>query len=245
MLKAALTSYYIYSEKFDHKKIRGVVGQDMVLTTSDYISYVYSAGLFPVIVTPLNDKNYINDIVKNTDILILSGGEDSVPELYNEKPSKYLGETVKRRDIFEINLIKAFLNAQKPVFGICRGFQLLNIYFGGTLYQDYREINENLSFHCEQPYQKLVHEVNLSSCLTSVFKTNKIKVNSHHHQFIKKIGKDLKIIAKSPEGIPEALENKEKKILAVQWHPEMLFNKDKRHLDILKCFIDKYSGNIE
>ncbi len=212
----------------------------MILTTQDYMAYVYSAGAFPVLVSPLDNDNYLYDIVKNTDMLLLSGGEDSDSELYGQKPCKHLGTIIKERDNFEIKLLSLFLEAQKPVFGICRGFQLLNIYFKGTLFQDYRLLNENLSYHCEQPYQKLVHKVELSPYLENIYKSNEIGVNSHHHQFIDKLGNNLEVIAIAEDGIIEAFKNDNKKILAVQWHPEMLFGKYPEHLNLLNYFIKKH-----
>ncbi len=212
----------------------------MILTTQDYMSYVYNSGGFPILVSPLDNDNYLFDIVKNTDMLLLSGGEDSDSELYGQKPDKYLGTIIKKRDNFEIKLLGLFLEAKKPVFGICRGFQLLNIYFKGTLYQDYRLLNENLSYHCEQPYQKLIHKVDLSPYLEKVYNSKKIKVNSHHHQFINKLGENLEVVAIAEDGIIEAFKNTDKKILAVQWHPEMLFDKYPEHLKLLSDFIEKH-----
>jgi len=209
----------------------------MVLTTQDYMAFVYNSGAFPILISPLDNDNYFLDIVKNTDMLLLSGGEDSDPQFYNQKPSKHLGTTVKERDLFEIKLISLFLEAKKPIFGICRGFQLLNIYFNGNLYQDYREVNENLEYHCEQPYQSLIHKIKLSPYLEKIYNKKEISVNSHHHQFINKLGDDLDIIATAEDGIIEAFKNENKKILAVQWHPEMLFKKYPEHIKILENFI--------
>ena len=240
MIKIALTSYYIPSEKFNHKEVRGVVGQDMILTTADYMSYVYDAGGFPVLVSPFceNCNDYIGYIAENTDMLFLTGGEDTDPSFYDMPSSPYLGEIIKKRDEFEFKLTKAFLKQNKPVFGVCRGFQLLNIFFKGTLYRDYRELDKSLSYHCEQPYQKLVHKVNLETELSILFKDRKISVNSHHHQFIKELGEGLKVLATAEDGVIEAFENKNKKIFAVQWHPEMIYKNDLRHLELLKNFIE-------
>jgi len=212
----------------------------MIITSQDYLSFVYDSGAFPVLVAYLDNENYLKDIVENTDMLLLSGGEDSDSLIYNQKRSKYLGKIVKERDEFEIKLIKLFLKAQKPIFGICRGFQLLNTFFKGSLYQDYRLLNENLSYHCEQPYQELIHKVSLDSYLKTVYHHSEIYVNSHHHQFIDKLGEGLELIAKSEDGVIEAFRNVEKNILAVQWHPEMLFSKYPEHSLILKEFISLY-----
>lgn len=212
----------------------------MILTTQDYMSYVYNSNAFPILISPLDNDNYLLDIVKNTDMLLLSGGEDSDSKLYKQKPNKHLGTIIIERDLFEIKLIDLFLKAKKPIFGICRGFQLLNIYFKGTLYQDYRLLNENLSYHCEQPYQKLIHKVKLSPYLEKAYNAKKIGVNSHHHQFINKLGENLEVIAIAEDGIIEAFKNDDKKILAVQWHPEMLFSKYPKHLNLLNNFIKEH-----
>jgi putative glutamine amidotransferase len=213
----------------------------MILTTQDYMSYVYNSNAFPILVSPLDNDNYLLDIVKNTNMLLLSGGEDSDSKLYGQPHDKNLGTFIKERDSFEIKLISLFLKAKKPIFGICRGFQLLNIFFKGTLYQDYRILNENLAYHCEQPYQKLVHNIKLSPYLEKIYNSKKINVNSHHHQFINKLGENLEVIAIAEDGIIEAFKNDDKKILAVQWHPEMLFYKYPNHLKLLSKFIRKYN----
>lgn len=215
-----------------------MVGQNIILTTQDYMSFVYDAGAFPILVSPLNNEAYLLDIVKNTDMLLLAGGEDSDPSFYKQEPSEYLGTVIKERDEFEIKLLSLFLKAGKPIFGICRGFQLINIYFNGTLYQDYRYLNENLSYHCEQPYQKLVHSVMLFPYLEKIYDKKELLVNSHHHQFIDKLGESLEVIGISDDGVIEAI--KAKNILAVQWHPEMLFKKYPEHIKILKYFIRGY-----
>jgi len=245
MNKIALTTYYFPSEKIDKKRVRGVNGQDMIITALDYMNFIYNSGAIPIVVAPMKNKNWINDIVNLTDALVLSGGEDSDPSFYSEEKSPFLGEIIRERDIFELKLIDAFIKAGKPILGICRGFQLLNIYFNGTLYQDYRDLNPKLEYHCENPYQKIIHKIKLNPLFEKIYGVDTLEVNSHHHQFIKKLGEDLEVTAISPDGVIEAFVSKKySNILGVQWHPEMLYSKYKIQTKLMNYFLSIINNKI-
>lgn len=152
------------------------------------------------------------------DALLLTGGGDLEPSLFGET---MLNDTVNVdsiRDAFELPLVRAFIAAGKPVMGICRGAQVINVALGGTLYQDLRE---QLGFvHSDS---RLRHFVNAEegSVLHCLFGA-RFRVNSTHHQAVRDLGSGLHVTARSPEGIIEAFEHESLPILATQFHPERL-----------------------
>ena len=238
-VKIALTTYYLPTKTIDKNRTRGVKGQNMLMTALDYCDFVYNSKAIPIIVGPMGkDDSWINEIVNFTDALILSGGEDNDSSLYAKTPSPFLGEVVIERDNFEIKLIDAFIKAKKPILGICRGMQLLNIYFNGSLYQDYRELDEKLEYHCENPYQKIIHKVKLKKEFEEIYNQKELSVNSHHHQFIKKLGDNLKVTATSNDGVIEGIISTKYDIVAVQWHPEMIYKNFSIQTKLMDYFID-------
>ena len=160
------------------------------------------------------------------DGLLLSGGQDVAPKNYGEEPTPKLGDIFPERDDFEYALLKAALEAKKPILGICRGLQIINTYFNGSLYQDLSYIGTEVLKHNQVNSPSMVtHSVTLdkSSKLFDIFGEEKIRVNSFHHQAVKKVGDGLAISAKAPDGVIEAIEKTDYPFLvAVQWHPEML-----------------------
>lgn len=152
------------------------------------------------------------------DALLLTGGGDLEPSLFGETA---LNDTVHPdpiRDGFELPLVRAFLAAGKPIMGICRGEQVINVALGGTLYQD---LPAQLGFiHSDA---KLRHFVNTTegSVLRRLF-GERFRVNSTHHQAVRDLGKGLRATAHSPEGIIEAYEHESLPILATQFHPERM-----------------------
>ncbi len=153
------------------------------------------------------------------DGLLLCGGSDIDPKFYNEENTASKGINTER-DQVEFALLKAFVEAGKPVLGVCRGLQLINVYFGGTLYQDI----ETAARHCSFAKDDLVHMVEaVQSSVVHKLYGDRFPVNSYHHQAVKQLGKGLVITARSDEdGVIEAFEHTQLPILAVQWHPERL-----------------------
>lgn len=154
------------------------------------------------------------------DGLLLSGGKDVDPALYGEKLKYDFVITDPLRDDLEWKLIKAFVDRKKPIFGICRGVQVLNAYFGGTLYQDIPD--ELGGGHA----RGVCHPVTLKkdSILGRLFGES-LEINSYHHQALKDLGKDLTATAWSDANghtIVEAVEHVSLPIWAVQWHPERM-----------------------
>lgn len=182
-----------------------------------YMDGIIVGGGLPIMITNADDDDALQ-IASESDGLFLSGGMDVSPCIYGASPSLECGKTDYTRDLLELRLIRAFVQKQKPILGICRGFQMLNVFFGGTLYQDI--FSETSYVH---PYQS-IHEVKVAkgSILEELFGSS-FTVNSLHHQAIDSLGKNLIPIAFASNGpFIEAFYHDSLPIIAVQWHPERI-----------------------
>lgn len=191
-----------------------VSGQTFI---ENYIKAVELSGGIPI-------AGYLPPLDLSCDGLILSGGVDLNPALYHEEMNGSV-DINDERDAHELMLLDAFIKAGKPVFGICRGSQLINVYFGGTLHQ--HMTNTVLHRSC-QPLDR-EHEVeSMAGSLMEKLYGKRCVVNSVHHQAIKEIGQGLQVTQMSDDGIIEAYEHTSLPVFAVQWHPERLVLPEKR-----------------
>lgn len=194
--------------------------------------WVAAGGAIPVLIpSPFGEtsRGLVNcsDYAKKLDGLVLHGGSDVWPGHYGEVPIKpeWVGD--RARDVYEIELTKAFVKADKPVFGICRGLQIINVAFGGTLYQDVFTQIENVGEHRNHHlYEKNIHEVTIlpNTKLAQLLPdSERIKVNSIHHQGIKDLASGFTAEAIAPDdNLIEAIRSSDARYIAgVQWHPEM------------------------
>ena len=167
---------------------------------------------------------YCPDVSTEYDGLIICGGNDIDPAYYNEKMNGSVNIDAKR-DMAEFALAKDFAEKKKPIFGICRGCQLLNVAFGGNLYQDI----SNASEHCSFSDYDLVHKVTVKkdSFLYKMYGVE-FSVNSFHHQAIKETGNGFDVLATADGTTIEGIIHKELPIFGVQWHPERMCFANKR-----------------
>jgi len=192
---------------------------------SDYLESVRRAGATPLELT-LTDE--VEAIVAKVDGLMLTGGGDIDPALYGAAPHPAYNAAEPGRDAFEIALVRAALDAGRPVFAICRGMQLLNVALGGDLVQDIpTEVNGAATHDVREPRYALAHEVwpaqgsRLATLMREKLAEGEAcQVNSRHHQAVKHVGKGLEVVATAPDGVIEAIERSGTFCLAVQWHPE-------------------------
>ena len=209
----------------------------------DYILSVIKNGGIPLIIPFTEDLEVVKEQISNVDGLILSGGHDVDPAFYGEEPSQKLGEIFPERDRFDFELIKCAKEKNIPILGICRGYQIINVYHGGSLYQDLSYNKDCYVKHWQAHSPKLVtHSVKLDtdSILYKLFNENEIRVNSFHHQIIKDVGKGFKVTATAKDGVIEAIESTEYKYLVgVQWHPEMLHSSVYKMNNIFKSLIEE------
>ena len=191
----------------------------------DYVDAVIRAGGVPLIIPFSVDKEVIISQAQLIDGLILSGGHDINPYNYGQEPSQKLGETFPERDTYDMLLLEESKKRNIPIIGICRGFQLINVAAGGTLYQDLSLIPGNILKHNQVSNPTLkTHKIEIkeNSFISSIF-GKETMVNSFHHQAIDKVANDFIVVARASDGVVEAIEHKTYKFLvAVQWHPEML-----------------------
>jgi putative glutamine amidotransferase len=197
---------------------------DFDLHFTDYPRSVALAGGLPVELTRDADAQ---EMVDHLDGLVLTGGADVEPEHYDQEPDENLGATEPDRDAWEMALLAAARAKDIPVLAICRGLQLVNVVFGGTLRQ-HIELEEGAGHpRWDVDGHQTTHQVNLvEGTLTSALFPHEIGVNSLHHQVVEEVGEGLIVSAKASDGEVEGLETPDGKILAVQWHPELLKKPD-------------------
>lgn len=190
--------------------------------------YLSRRGVMPILIPDL-ETGALEEYLLELDGFVFPGGSDIAPASYGETPidpKKWPGDPY--RDAYELKILDFAVCRGKPVLGICRGCQLINIYFGGTLYQDLQTQRERSLVHRDAAsYDKVHHPVELTphGMLANIYANTSLNhVNSVHHQGIKDVGKNLQVEAISPEDqLIEAIAYRpvnEKLILGVQWHPE-------------------------
>lgn len=196
----------------------------------DLVQYLSRTGVLPVLIPDVKEP-LLSQYMQELDGIVLHGGVDMAPQSYGEGPidqERWPGDP--RRDQYELLLLKLAFSLNKPILGICRGCQVLNVFFGGTLFQDILTQREGSLIHRDADvYDRLSHEISIlpGGHLHSLYQGQETlpnRVNTVHHQGIKVLGKNLQVEAVCPvdqmiEGI--SYQHKEDKfILGVQWHPE-------------------------
>lgn len=209
-----------------------------------YSDALLRAGSTPLILPVTDDAQAIVRYAQMIDGLLLSGGDDVDPAHYGAAQSWECGDICPARDEFELALCREVLRLRKPIFGICRGMQLLNVALGGTLYQDLRsEFPGCIAHRQHQKAEYASHPVSVvqDTRLHQALQTEILTVNSHHHQAVKALAPDLRVTATAPDGVIEAVEHVQLPFcLAVQWHPERLACKvgNEAHADLFVAFAD-------
>jgi len=210
-----------------------------------YVEAVISAGGAPVVIPVITDIAALTALINTLDGIILSGGGDINPLFLHEEPIPGLQDIDTFRDEYDLILLRLAVNRQLPLMGICRGHQLMNIAFGGSIYQDIRtQAGEPLIKHSQQQAREFPsHSVILTpdTTLYSLFgESGKIFVNSIHHQAVKEVAPGFRETALAPDGINEGFEHPEKSVWGIQWHPEtMAANGDQAMLKLFEYHIRK------
>ncbi len=198
----------------------------------NYVEAVRRGGHIAVVLPFSNQSEVCRQMLQTVDVLLLTGGGDLASWRFGSEPSCYDSEENRDRDSFELMLIDEAVKIRKPIAGICRGMQVINVALGGTLWQDLSFKRENdkdkamtsVEHQCPEKKWEGVHCVRISpfSRLIDIIQKDTVMVNSTHHQAIKKLGKGLDAVALSDDLVIEAFESDELPIAAVQWHPERL-----------------------
>lgn len=193
----------------------------------DYLVGIKAAGGIPVVLPITMSEADAERIVETFDGFLFTGGQDV--------------STCPERDQVEMLLLQKALGANKPILGICRGLQFINVFLGGTLWQDLPSQHPSAIVHRQgKPYGVPTHQVSISGELQSLLCKDILEVNTLHHQAVKDLGSGLVPMAVAPDGLIEAIQMPDKRFVwAVQWHPEYLFKTDKDSLAIFSCFIER------
>jgi putative glutamine amidotransferase len=207
-----------------------------------YCEALAAAGAAPVLLPLSMSEDLFEIYIDRCDGLMVTGGPDLDAAYYGENNMPYNGEVSPYRDVMELALTKKAIHNNKPVLGICRGIQVINVAMGGTLYQDIHEQikDRQLIKHSQSaPRWYTTHEVviNKKSFMWDVFNAEKVRVNSFHHQAVKDIAPDFEATAWSEDGIVECIEYRKDCFAAgVQWHPEDLWKQNAVHHELFKRF---------
>jgi gamma-glutamyl-gamma-aminobutyrate hydrolase PuuD len=208
-----------------------------------YVNAIIKAGGIPVIIPLTTDMNALYDIVTRIDGLIMTGGDDVYPSYYNESPIEQLGAVDSIRDRYDLTLIKMSSDRMLPILGICRGIQLINVALGGTLYQDLPTQHPSGVVHSQkEPSDVGTHDIEVAdgTLLSKMIGAGNFKVNSFHHQAVKKVAPGFRVSALSADSIVEAMETiSERNIIAVQFHPECLILKDDTMLPVFRNLVQR------
>ncbi len=208
-----------------------------------YLEAILECGGIPALL-PFYKEEQLENIIKAFDGFLLSGGSDFDAKIFGEDNLPCNGRICPLRDKLEIGLIKSAVRYYKPILGICRGMQAINIAMGGSVYQDIysQAAGKKLIMHMQNaPGWYPIHELQIScdSLIYDILKTTCLNVNSFHHQAVKILPDGLKASAFTSDGITECIELSERPFtVGVQWHPELMWDKNKIHKKLFYAFVE-------
>jgi putative glutamine amidotransferase len=211
---------------------KGLRGKTLQYLEESIAQWVMSRDVLVFMIPTVNTNSLIHpsnirlrDYAKHLDGLVLQGGADVSPQSYSEHATRPEWSGDRARDMYELELLHEFIEADKPVLGICRGCQLINVAFGGTLYQDIVSDVPTAIAHVNDMYDSHHHEIHFppnSTFAAMLGHPASAKVNSIHHQAVKDLGRDLHVEAfAGPDNMIEAIRyQKANFVVGLQWHPE-------------------------
>jgi len=217
-------------------------GLERSYVNHEYISAVEAAGAVPIMLPIVTARETIRRQIQAVDAILLTGGYDPSPLLYGENPNRRIEFIFPEVDTYQLETIRIADELGKPMLGICRGIQMLNIAFGGTLYQDLSLIPNSYIQHFQKSRRDAqghqVHPVK-DTLLAAIFPETVILTNSFHHLALRDLAPGFTVNAYAPDGVIEGFERSEgTPVLAVQWHPEMMYKKHPEMLNIFTRFVE-------
>lgn len=227
--------------------ITGNFGDKGCELAEGYYRSILEAGATPLIIPPFADKDAMLTVLDSVDGLMLSGGADINPLYCGEDPIPALHGINPRRDAMEMLLVRLAFDRQMPILGICRGIQVMAVALDGSVWQDIYTQEPKASIKHSQDLDRGVAshlvEIQEGSTLYNIIGEKTFPVNSFHHQAVREAGPHLRVVARSQDGVIEAVEsNEEKSILGVQWHPEcFVLNADDSMMPIFRWLVDEAS----
>lgn len=207
-----------------------------------YPRAIEDLGGVPLILPLTADSTLQRQLLKGVDGLVLTGsGPDLPPSLYGERRRYRFGVMSYQRYQFELGMARLAADTGVPLFGICGGMQAINVALGGSLVQDIvSQIDSALPHRPPGPATRLAHPVQIvpHSLLRRIARQAEIRVNSSHHQSVKKLAPSLVASAVAPDGVIEAIESpRHRFLLGVQWHPEFLYDREEVHRRLFQAFL--------
>lgn len=208
-----------------------------------YLKAIRNVGGIPVILPLEADHEDLRYLAGHVDGILFTGGPDVHPFYFGEETQRFCGNVSIKRDSMELSLLKIAMDMKKPVLGICRGVQLLNIGLGGDIYQDINsQFKEDFPIAHTQPfgYDIPSHTVAVAegTLLAKIAQCETIRVNSMHHQAVRNVAPGLVASGFAPGGLVEAIEMPGYPfLLGVQWHPEYLWEQDEAARRIFEMFV--------
>lgn len=210
----------------------------------DYYEAIIQCGAIPLLLPVTDNKSILDEYLDICSGFVFCGGPDVDAAYFGQENMPYSKEISPVRDSMEIFLAKEAIVLDKPVLGICRGIQVINIAAGGNIFQDiYAENSSGLSLvkHTQEaPRWFPTHDIHIykNTLLYDIYKKESLRVNSFHHQAVSTVAPEFTVNACSRDGIIEAVNHKNKKfVLGVQWHPENLWRKDNTHLKLFERLV--------
>lgn len=214
-----------------------------------FVDSILQAGGLPILLPLTSANEVLEQLSSMLDGLLLSGGNDLDPKLYNQKPLAVTSDYSALRDETETTLLRSALAAGKPILGICRGMQLLNVHFGGNLHQALNnDVPGNLDHDASTKRKTLVdttHTLRLepTSHLARILGSADIGANAHHHQAIDTLGANVQAVAWASDGVIEGIELPDYEyVLGVQTHPESLTEVEPRWQQLFSSFVQVCAG---
>ena len=212
---------------------------------TEYAEAICKAGGTPILIPVITDSLVLCDIIRRLDGVIMSGGEDIAPSYYGEERHEHIGAVNDLRDTHDLMVARIAHKMNLPMLGICRGEQLINVVFGGTLYQDIPSqcptwtLTHRKRAKDEQPPHIVKFEAN--SQIAKMLGTTELETNSRHHQAVKQVAPGFRIVGNATDGTPEAIESIENlPVWGVQFHPESMVAEGNEYaLNLFKAFIDR------
>ncbi len=248
--KILITSFKVPTERMGG--LYQLENMSFTQLSQDYVEAVASAGGYPYVLPYVavreDSCQFMEELLADFDGVIFPGGNDADPSLYNAYPEKKIGRVEPKRDRWELKLMQVASEMGKPILGICRGFQLMNIFYGGSLHADICESKSkipHMALMMPKDYPTHLVTIKDGTNLSKIFPDrSEITVNSYHHQAINRLGAGLTVNGVSPDGVIESIEDKKYPyFFGVQWHPEMMFATNSLHLNIFKDFVDFAAQN--
>ena len=216
-------------------------GYRRIYVNEDYINAILAAGGVPLMIPMQGERAAIEAVLDCVDAVLITGGDDIDPIYYGEEPHRGLGKIVPDRDTYDFALYRAARARRLPILGVCRGFQVINVAEGGSLYQDLGERQDETLKHMQGHSPRVAtHSVDIKaeSKLAEILGVTSHRVNSFHHQTVKKVGEPFTEVATAADGVTEAVELPgDDFLIAVQWHPEMLQSVDPVMQKLWRAFI--------